>query len=320
MKWSLLLVPLSLCQATIKGISLYGLETESKNFVCSWYKPVDYYIPRLQQLGFNSLRIPYSHEYVLGNNFQNLDVAISTSKQHNISVMLDLHRTWSNKQNAYPIEFISLEQYIETWLIVLRRYKDFDNVIFLNAFNEYTGKDVQFCRYFTKALFDRVESEFPNRFKYLVGGTNWGNDLRGMNMEDLPYHDRIFYSLHKYPWSNTGDERDWEESIQGIPIEKIILDEFSWREWLPDEVEWWHRFSSYLKKKGIRNSYYWTLSNSGDTGNLFQNDCQIFKLDNYLLLKSLYWEDGRRLRTRYDTQSSEGQTDLHSARSCQTSF
>lgn len=287
------------CNSIIKGFSYYGVETEMRNFVCSWYKQVDYYIPKLKQLGFNTIRIPFSYQYIVEGNFQNLDNGIMTAQKYNMSVILDYHRIWNNNQGVSPLhDGINIHQWIDSWLVVLRRY---NNVVLMNIWNEYQQKDINFIRWYSETLMNRVEQEFPNRMRYYITGTNWGNDLRGMSMEHLLYKERIYYSIHKYPWSNTADERDWEEtfgSVEGIPTNKLIIGEFGWIE--NKDEEWAKRFFEYLKRKGIRDSCFWSHSNSHDTGNLYNDDCQIFKLDNYLLLKT-FWEDERRLRTKYDS-------------------
>lgn len=295
MRLSFILLYLPVCQAIYKCLSYYGIETEMRNFVCSWYKPVDYYIPKLKQLGFNTLRFPFSFQYTQENDFRNLDLGIATAHKYNMSVILDYHRIWNNKQGESPLsDGLSIDQWLESWLVVLRRYKDFSNVVGMNVWNEYQQKDVNFIRWYSETLLNRVEQEMPNRMVYFITGTNWGNDLRGMSMEHLPYKDRIFYSVHKYPWSNTRDENDWEMTfgnVEGIPVNKLIVGELGWVE--NKDEEWAISFFNYLKKKGIRDTCFWTHSNSHDTGNLYNDDCQIFKLDNYLLLKS-FWEDQRR--------------------------
>ena len=300
MKWFLLFL-FPTAQAIYKCISFYGIETEMRNYVCSWYKPIEYYIPKLKGLGFNTIRIPFSYQYIQEGNFQNLDRGIVETYKHNMSVILDYHRIWNNKQGESPLsDGLNIDQWIESWLVVLRRYKEFSNVFGMNVWNEYQKSDINFIRWYSETLLTRVEKEMPNRMVYFVTGTNWGNDLRNMSMEHLPFKDRIFYSTHKYPWSNTRDERDWEEtfgSVEGIPTNKLIVGEFGWTD---KDEEWAVRFFKYLKKKGIRDSCFWSHSNSHDTGNLYKDDCQIFNLDNYLLLKT-YWEDDRRLKTKYDS-------------------
>ena len=62
----------------------------------------------------------------------------------------------------------------------------------------------------------------------------------------------------------------------------------------PKQVEWAKRFIKYLKEKGIRDTSYWTVAHSHDTGNLYQDDCDIIKWDSYLLLTTLWYDSSLR--------------------------
>jgi len=287
-------------QAIIKGTSIYGCETDNRNFVCSWVHPVEYYTEQLKKMGFNLLRFPFSYQYVVENNWQSLDHGMEIAFQQNFSVVLDFHRTWNDRQQYSPTsDGVSLDQFISAWLTILNRYQHYPNLIGGNSWNEFQGSNHQDILVYTLPLFDRIEQQFPNRFQYYVTGSNWGGNISSLNehFRHLPYYNRIYYSVHKYSWSGTADEADWEYSFGnvGVPPDKIVVGEFGWMENKPEQVEWAKRFIAYLKRKNIRNTIYWTIAHSVDTGNLYQDDCQIIKWDNYLLLRTL-WEDRRYLR------------------------
>jgi hypothetical protein len=293
-----LLLLLTPVHAIIKAISIYGCETELSNFVCSWVNPVDVYITKLKEMGFNTLRFPFSYQYVINGNWNTLDNGMNHAYYNNMSVILDYHRTWNTHQSFDPFENISREQFFNAWITIVSRYINYDNFVSINAYNEYQGQDIDFVRTYHQELFDRIESLFPNRFNYYVTGTSWAGNLSGMSLEHLPYHDRIFYSVHKYSFSGTADERDWEYSFGnvGLPIEKLIVGEWGWMEDKPEQVEWAKRFIAYLKKKGIRDTCYWTVSHSHDTGNLYYDNCYDIKWGNYLLLRTLWEHDRKYLR------------------------
>lgn len=79
--------------ASIRGMNIYGLETPRKDFVCSWQHPVGWYIDKLHELGFNSLRVPISLEYVMDNKCYKLqELFDSVNKYDDMTVTLDMHR------------------------------------------------------------------------------------------------------------------------------------------------------------------------------------------------------------------------------------
>jgi hypothetical protein len=66
-----------------------------------------------------------------------------------------------------------------------------------------------------------------------------------------------------------------------------------------DEVSWAKEFVAYLKKHNIRDTYFWTIAHSGDTGGLWHDDCENIDMSKYVIIKSL-WDSN----TRTDNASS----------------
>ncbi len=281
----------------IKCVSLYGLETDLKDFVCSWVNDVEHYIHQVAEMGFDTLRMPFSYQYVLEGNFERMDHFFQQAYIHNLSVIADLHRIWNYGQSYDPFDRgVTIDQLIECWATVCNRYIDFPNFVAINAYNEYQGTDTSFLVNYTATIFTAIEDKFPERFQFWATGCNWGGNLSGVSLEHLPFAERIGYSAHKYSWSGTADEADWNISIPlSLNSEKIIIGEFGWMEDKPDQLAWVKRFIAYLRKRGIQHSCYWTIAHSIDTGNLWKDDCQIIKIDNLELLKTL-WRP-KRLRT-----------------------
>lgn len=275
----------------MRCVSIFGLETEHRSFMCDWKHKIDYYVDMMSKLNFNIFRIPFSYQYVKEGDFRELDHLVDITELYNISVILDFHRVWSNTQQPTPFDYGMTEhQFQETWILLLDRYKNKTSVIGGNSYNEYVPTDTNYLVGYTKRLFEKIEKQFPERYYHFVTGTAWSGNLRGISLEDLPYKDRIYYSIHKYSFSGSGNEEDWETSFGnvGLPLERVIVGEFGWIGTDEKQVDWAKRFIAYLKKKNILNTCYWTLSQSGDTGNLYDNDCDTFHWDNYELLKTLW--------------------------------
>ena len=90
----LLLLPIVM--ASIRCVNFYGIETERKAPVCDWQNPPKWYLQQLKDgYGLNTLRLPYSREYAMGNDFRKMDELINTCRELDIRVILDYHRTYA---------------------------------------------------------------------------------------------------------------------------------------------------------------------------------------------------------------------------------
>lgn len=280
----------------IRGINWYGHETELGKFTCSWQHPTEYYLEKLQNMGFNSLRIPFSHQYVQNGDFSSLDHFFDIIGNYNMTVILDFHRVNNYAQSPIPTDGISQEQYWNTWTTIANRYKDKKELVALELFNEYQQSDSTYWNNFMKQTILHLEEKIPQRYDYIVNGMNWGGSLAGISVEDLPLHDRIHYSIHKYRFSGNSVPSDWDVSF-GSYADKIIVSEWGFKTASEGEDEtWWGRmFIEYLKKRNIRNTYFWCLSHSGDTHALFFDDCENVNWEKLNIIKTL-WEEEEKKR------------------------
>lgn len=300
MKWTafLLCAIASPVVAVIKGINFYGLETPAKDFVCSWQHPVEFYVDKLSELGFNSFRIPISHQWVMENSFYKLDNFFSAIQKHpHMDVILDMHRIFSDHQAYSPSEsWVTLDKFIDGWKTVLHRYKDNKQLVGVDIFNEYQGNDARYWNDVASTIVTQLEAEFPDRFHYYVGGCNWGGNVHDINLEHLPFKDRISYTIHKYQFSGK-DENDWDYSF-GPFTNKLMVGEWGFRTQNWEEKDWAYRFIQYLKQKNVRDTYFWTIAHSSDTDGLWFDDCENINWDKFNMIKTL-WDEAdhpRKLR------------------------
>jgi len=297
--FALFLLTIPTVSSIIQGINFYGLETPAKDLVCSWQHPPSYYLQHLNGLGFNSIRLPFSYEWVSHGDFSKMDAFFVTAKSLNMSIVLDMHRVWSSHQGPNPVEGITMDQFINQWITVISRYQDRPQLTGIDVFNEDQGTDAAAWNTILRQITTSLENRFPGRFYFFCGGTRWGGDISGIDIEDVPFHDRVIYTIHKYVFSSSGDyEKDWDYSFgpyASIPG-KVSVGEFGWKQDQYDQVQWAIRFIEYLKRRNIRNNYFWTIALSGDTSGLYQDDCQTFQWDKYNLLKGLWNYPARYLR------------------------
>jgi endoglucanase len=274
--------------AAIRGLSIYGLETPSRDFVCSWKHPVSWYVDQWAQLGGNSIRVPFSYELVQAGPTWKIDDIINAAEKHeNMSVMLDFHRVWADHQGPVPTEKISLDSFIETWRVILDRYKDHQCLIYAAIFNEYQGNDAGYWVGIMRGVLQKLEDYFPGRFHWVIGGTRWGGDLHGISLEDLPFSDRILYDVHKYIFSGSSTPADWDKSFGDYP-EKVIVGEWGFKSQDWAQRQWANTFVKYLKERNVTDTYFWTIAHSGDTGGLWFDDCETLDEVKYDVLKSLW--------------------------------
>ncbi len=311
--WQLLLLPWLYVQASlIKGINFYGLETPSLDFVCGWQHRPSFYLHKLDELGFNSIRLPFSLEYVRTGDFEKMDEFFDSIKKYpNMTVTLDMHRVFSSHQGPTPTEnWITMNMFLEGWRKIISRYEKNDQLMGIDVFNEYQGTDSNYWNGMLRNIVTDIEKHFPNRFEYFVGGTRWGGDIHEIDLESLPFHDRIHYTIHKYIFSTSGSDRekDWDWSFGPFKNQtgKISVGEWGFKSERPDEVQWAKEFVAYLKKNNIRDTYFWTIAHSGDTGGLWKDNCEDVDMEKYEIIKSLWEKGSTSTKKKGDTPSLRG--------------
>jgi len=276
--------------STIIGISFYGLETSLRNYVCSWANPLEFYFSTLKKLSFNSIRLPFSQDYILANNFEVMDEFFDLAVKYDFNITLDFHRVNEDYQSYSPISNIPLEEFLKTWYIVIDRYQHNPKLFGISVFNEYQGADDAWYNSLLKTILLAIDSQFPNNsFLYLAGCSNWSGNCRKTDVEDLPFSDRVHYAWHKYFFSSdpANYTTEWERSVGKYP-QKIILEEWGFQ-YIPEEIEWAEEFIVWLKEKNITNNFYWTIAHSMGTDGLFMdNDCTTINWEKYNIVKKLW--------------------------------
>jgi len=266
----------------IRGINFYGIETPLGDTTCSWKYPLSYYLDKLVEVGFNSIRLPFSYEYVQTNSLHSLDNFVNYASYKNLTILLDFHRVHTGFQSANPFDEISMTQFTECWKTLLNRYVDNKYVYGVGLFNEYQGTDGKYWSEMMRQAIELIELDQPkDRWIYFVGGTQWSGNLENINLENKTYSDRIRYEIHKYHFSGK-PPTDWDITFGKYPNKVVI------GEWSINRDEWDDMFIYYLQKRNITNNYYWTVSNSYDTINIWNDDCETINEDVLNKIKELW--------------------------------
>ena len=122
-----------------KGISIYGLETNLKNTVCSWKHPAEYYLAECKRLGMNTFRIPVSIQYLVEDDFKILDNIVRFCDKEDLQVIIDFHRVSNDYQQPNPDQGIkefngvaTRDEMINQMIKILQRYVNNASVVCIN--------------------------------------------------------------------------------------------------------------------------------------------------------------------------------------------
>lgn len=245
---------------SIQGISWFGFESESVILAGLDRHSIRFYLDLLKRHGINSIRIPFSQEWIYYNydfqpdpiyltsnpellnkkSIEILDYIFEEARLSNITILLDLHRL--NNKTIAPIWYdttndrYTYDTFFNTWKKILDRYHSQINLIGVDILNEPhdlvsygdNNPSTDWFRFANQTVFF-LNNNFPNHlWLILVQGINWGRLFPKYNSKTLLLHGRnIAYSPHTYGRSVTPD----------IDVNPIILQAY------------WDQSFGYLKKE-----------------------------------------------------------------------
>lgn len=289
-----LLPLLSAAQDITKGIAWFGLETQYNGLMCTWQNSVAWNLKRIQDLGFNTVRIPFSHDYVRAGNWHGMDELFEEVTKTNLSLVLDFHRLKNTHQSFKPwTDDVTFDDFLKSWELILNRYENHTQLVGVDVWNEYQGDNFVEWNNIARQIVDFIDKRYGrHNWTYYVQGTNWAGNIHDVFLDDMDCADRIRVTIHKYWFSDKEPlEENWEYSFGLVNHDptKICVGEYGFISGHPDEVKWFDRFTIWLKSKGIRDSFFWTWSwNSGDTGGVLLDDCTSIDCAKMYRLKS-FW-------------------------------
>lgn len=158
-------------EVILAGVNWFGFETQASSFHGLWNRDHKSVLKQIKDLGFNCIRVPW-HNRMLESNasinigsygtdpytgvspmnaeesqytkpIQLMDGLVQWCQDNDLKIILDCH---SRKPDAYLVEKrwytndFSAERWIEDWVFIANRYKDYDAVIGMDINNEPNGK------------------------------------------------------------------------------------------------------------------------------------------------------------------------------------
>lgn len=231
----------------LSGISWFGFETQ--DFVVNglWSHPMSFYMDFMKNNGFNTIRVPFSAEWILYNfnlypdssfvssdplnqhkkSIEILDNLFDLAEQRDMKIMLDLHRLHkeyiSELWYSPTDNMFTSDDFLKTWYTILDRYHNRPCLIAVDLLNEPHGPATwgsgdpstdwnQFAEY----AIGELSQKYPDStWLYLVEGIGWGKDLSQARYHPIQVSSniqkRVVYSAHSY-----GKSVVWNTDIYNV--------------------------------------------------------------------------------------------------------
>lgn len=142
----------------LKSVSWFGFETQNLVPHGLWSRNMGEMLDQMKDIGFNSIRIPFSNDILKPGNMPNsinfhenpdlegktalevFDIFIEEASKRGLYLVLDRHRPTSAQQSElwYTGE-VSEEKWIQDWVFLADRYKSNPYVIAVDLHNEPHG-------------------------------------------------------------------------------------------------------------------------------------------------------------------------------------
>jgi endoglucanase len=313
----------------LRGVTWFGMETEMHVPHGLWVRDYRDVLAQIDAAGFNLIRLPYSvqalrSDEVRGVSFAEginadlqglgpigvLDRIIAAAQDLGLLVLLDSHRLSDERipELWYGDGFTEAD-WIDTWTMLARRYRDTPCVIGADVKNEPhgaaswgTGDETTDFRLAAERCGDAIHEIAPHWLIVVEGveknvpgqqlsGHWWGGNLEGVRAAPvrLRVPNRVVYSPHEYghgvgaaSWLQGKDFAShlparWEIAFHFIASEgiaPILVGEFGGRATDPESPEggWQRAFVSFIERHDLGFCYWCWNPNSVDTGGLVKDD------------------------------------------------
>ena len=239
----------------IAGINWFGLETSNYAPHGLWSRNYKEMMDQILQLGYNTIRLPYSNDIFDNSKIPNgidfyknsdlnnltplqiMDKIIFYAEKIGLKIFLDRHRPDSSSQSElWYSNSCSEQKWIDDWKFLANRYKTYNCLIGADLHNEPHGSVCWGCNDIkldwkiaaTKAG-NEILSICPHWYIIVEGIQTydnnwywWGGNLRGVRNHpiELSIPNRIIYSTHDYP-SSVSSQQWFYTSDYPNNLEKI---------------------------------------------------------------------------------------------------
>lgn len=322
-------------EVRLTGVNWFGFETQNYSPHGIWSRDMKSVLQQIKDLGFNTIRVPWCNEMLnpsstiainsygtdpysgvspmneeettVSKPIELLDIFVKWCQENDMKIVLDNHSRaadgFLNEAVWYTPEY-SEERWINDWVFIADRYKNYSAVVAMDLNNEPHGStwgDSNPATDWNKAAErcgNAVLQANPNVLIIIEGvgefeGNSywWGGQLMGAKKYPVQLSDpsKLMYSAHEYgpevsqqDWFTASDFPQnmpglWTDNFHYLYEEgtsPLFLGEFG----IKDQdafggisYTWFTEFTDFMGD--IYSWTFWSMNpNSGDTGGILQDD------------------------------------------------
>jgi endoglucanase len=328
----------------LRGVNWFGMETELQVPHGLWKRDYQEMLAQIKGLGYNVIRLPYSVQALRGTSISGVDFKIGSNgdfegksplvvmdwvvqeaQRQGLMILLDSHRL--NNQRIPELWYgdgFTEADWIDTWKLLAKRYRNQPNVIGADLKNEPhgraswgTGDRATDWRLAAERAGNAVLAVNPDWLIVVEGveknvpgqklKVHWqGGNLEGVARFPVRLNNqrKLVYSPHEYgpgvfqqAWfqdkafpQNLRDR--WEIGWNYIAtrnIAPIYIGEFGGRQVDQTSPEgiWQRQLVQFINNQKLSFTYWSWNPNSDDTGGILQDDWQTIDQPKQTLLNSL---------------------------------
>jgi endoglucanase len=328
----------------LRGVNWFGIETEMQAPHGLWLRDYKDMLAQIRELGYNIIRLPYSVQALRGDSISGVDFTIGSNRElegktplevmdlviqeaerQGLLILLDSHRL--NNQRIPELWYgdgFTEADWIDTWTLLARRYRNQRNVIGADLKNEPHGRaswgtgdrDTDW-RLAAERAGNAILEVNPDWLIVVEGvqnnvpGQRLADHWQGGNLEGVRNYPvrlsnprKLVYSPHEYgagvfnqPWFSEPNFPNnlysrWEIGFHYIAsqnIAPIFVGEFGGRQVDTESTEgiWQRQFVDYIGDNNLGFTYWSWNPNSDDTGGILQDDWQTVDAPKQELLNQL---------------------------------
>jgi endoglucanase len=336
----------------LHGINWFGMEIQTHTPNGLWVRDYKEMLAQIKSLGYNLIRLPYSvealrsHEisgvdFKIGANkdflgktpLEVMDLVIQEAQRQGLLILLDSHCLKDGRiSELWYGDGLTEKDWIDTWILLAKRYKNYTNVIGADLKNEphglaswgtndnatdwrlaaqRAGNQILRVNHNWLILVEGVEKNVPNQ---KLSGYVWGGNLEGAGK--FPVHlklkHKLVYSPHEYgssdmswfsePTFPNNLYQRWEIGFYYIVnrgLAPIFIGEFGGYSVDNNSKEgiWQRQFVDYISKKKLNFAYWCWNPNSKGTGGILLDDWHNINYSKQALLSKIIQKKSTSLRS-----------------------
>ncbi len=322
-------------EVRLTGVNWFGFETQNYFPHGIWTRDMKSVLQQIKDLGFNTIRVPWCNEMLnpgvtinvpsygsdaytgispmneeeskVTKPIELMDIFVRWCQENDMKIVLDNHSRaadgFLNEKLWYTPEY-SEERWINDWIFMANRYKDFSAVVGMDLNNEPHGSSWGNSNPATdwnkaaERCGNAILKVNPNVLIIVEGvgefeGNSywWGGQLMGAKKYPVQLSDpnKLMYSAHEYgpevapqdwfdapnfPQNMPGIWRDNYHYLYEEETSPLFVGEFGIKNqdaFGGIAFTWFTEFTNFMG--GIYSWTFWSMNpNSGDTGGILQDD------------------------------------------------